>query len=125
MIEPFLCLLSQRLTELVLREPELQLVLSAYADDVLLVAQDPGELVRVKACQAIYLAASSAQDTWVKSSGLVIGMGGRRAPSHPHFRPSGGARVRCSILAFTFLPHVHLRQRTGTGGGIAQWWGEG
>ncbi|CAM2100772.1 unnamed protein product [Caretta caretta] len=55
-IEPF----SQRLTELVLREPELQLVLSAYADDVLLVAQDPGKLVRVEACQAIYLAASSA-----------------------------------------------------------------
>ncbi|CAM2112453.1 unnamed protein product [Caretta caretta] len=34
-IEPFLCLLRRRLTGLVLREPELRLVLSAYADDVL------------------------------------------------------------------------------------------
>ncbi|CAM2109446.1 unnamed protein product [Caretta caretta] len=43
-IEPFLCLLRRRLTELVLWEPELGLVLSAYADDVLLVVQDPGDL---------------------------------------------------------------------------------
>ncbi|CAM2111078.1 unnamed protein product [Caretta caretta] len=59
-IEPFLCLLRRRMTGLVLREPELQLVLSAYADDVLLVVQDPGDLARVEACHAIYSAASSA-----------------------------------------------------------------
>ncbi|CAM5140285.1 unnamed protein product, partial [Natator depressus] len=72
-IEPFLCLLRRRLTGLVLREPELRLVLSAYADDVLLVVQDPGDLARVEACQAIYSAASSARVNWVKSSGLAVG----------------------------------------------------
>uniref|UniRef100_A0A452HFR9 Reverse transcriptase domain-containing protein n=1 Tax=Gopherus agassizii TaxID=38772 RepID=A0A452HFR9_9SAUR len=45
-IEPFLCLLRKRLTGLVLRELGLRLVLSAYADDVLLVVQDPGDLAR-------------------------------------------------------------------------------
>ncbi|CAM2095610.1 unnamed protein product [Caretta caretta] len=64
-IEPFLGLLRRRLTGLVLREPELQLVLSAYPDDVLLVVQDPGDLARVEACQA--------RVNWVKSSGLVVG----------------------------------------------------
>ncbi|CAM2097019.1 unnamed protein product [Caretta caretta] len=49
-----------RMTGLVLREPELRLVLSAYTDDVLLMVQDPGDLARVEACQAIYSAASSA-----------------------------------------------------------------
>ncbi|CAM2114212.1 unnamed protein product [Caretta caretta] len=39
-IKPFLYLLCRRLTGLVLQELELQLVLSAYADDVLLVVQD-------------------------------------------------------------------------------------
>ncbi|CAM2108997.1 unnamed protein product [Caretta caretta] len=72
-IKPFLCLLHRRLTGLVLRELELRLVLSAYADDVLLVVLDPGDLARVEACQAIYSAASSAQVNWVKSSGLVVG----------------------------------------------------
>ncbi|CAM2098829.1 unnamed protein product [Caretta caretta] len=72
-IEPFLCLLHRRLTGLVLREPELRLVLSAYTDDVLLVVQDPGDLARVEACQAIYSAASSTRVNWVKSSGLVVG----------------------------------------------------
>ncbi|CAM2097006.1 unnamed protein product [Caretta caretta] len=71
-IEPFLCLLRRRLTGLVMREPELRLVLSAYADDVLLVVQDPGDLARVEACQAIYFAASSARVNLVKSSGLAI-----------------------------------------------------
>ncbi|CAM2107542.1 unnamed protein product [Caretta caretta] len=70
-IEPFLYLLRRRLTGLVLREPELRLVLSVYADDVLLVVQDWGDLARVEACQAIYSAASSARVNWVKSSGLV------------------------------------------------------
>ncbi|CAM2112836.1 unnamed protein product [Caretta caretta] len=41
-IEPFLCLLRRRLTGLVLQEPELRLVLLAYANDVLLVVQDTG-----------------------------------------------------------------------------------
>ncbi|CAM5165421.1 unnamed protein product [Eretmochelys imbricata] len=72
-IEPFLCLLRRRMTGLVLRELELRLVLSAYADDVLLVVQDPGDLARVEACQAIYSAASSARVNWVKSSGLAVG----------------------------------------------------
>ncbi|CAM5078023.1 unnamed protein product, partial [Natator depressus] len=72
-IEPFLCLLCRRLTGLVLREPELRLVLLAYADDVLLVVQDAGDLARVEACQAIYSAASSARVNWVKSSGLAVG----------------------------------------------------
>ncbi|CAM2113907.1 unnamed protein product [Caretta caretta] len=72
-IEPFLCLLRRRMTGLVLREPELRLVLSAYADDVLLVVQDPGNLARVEACQAIYSAASSTRVNCVKSSGLAVG----------------------------------------------------
>ncbi|CAM2100064.1 unnamed protein product [Caretta caretta] len=64
-----------RLTGLVLRKPELRLVLSVYTNDVLLVVQNPGDLARVEACQAICLAASSAQVNWVKSSGLVVGDG--------------------------------------------------
>ncbi|CAM4534079.1 unnamed protein product, partial [Caretta caretta] len=72
-IKPFLCLLHRRLTGLVLREPELRLVLSVYADDVLLVVQDPGNLARVEACEAIYSAASSARVNWVKSCGLAVG----------------------------------------------------
>ncbi|CAM4542307.1 unnamed protein product, partial [Lepidochelys kempii] len=72
-IEPFLCLLHRRLTGLVPQEPELQLVLSAYADDVLLLIQDPSDLARVEACQAIYSSASSARVNWVKSSGLAVG----------------------------------------------------
>ncbi|CAM2096446.1 unnamed protein product [Caretta caretta] len=71
-IEPFLRLFRQRLTGLALWEPELRLVLSAYADDVLLVVQDPDDLVRVEDCQAVDSAASSAWVNWVKSSGLVV-----------------------------------------------------
>ncbi|KAG6940501.1 hypothetical protein G0U57_015904, partial [Chelydra serpentina] len=74
-IEPFLRLLRMRLTGLVLHEPEVRLVLAAYADDVLLVVQDPDDLVRVEACQAVYSAACSARINWVKSSGLVVGAG--------------------------------------------------
>ncbi|CAM4699904.1 unnamed protein product [Lepidochelys kempii] len=40
---------------------------------MLLVIQDPGDLARVEACQALYSAASSARVNWVKSSGLVVG----------------------------------------------------
>ncbi|KAG6933585.1 hypothetical protein G0U57_018924, partial [Chelydra serpentina] len=69
-IEPFLCLQE---VDLVLREPERWSC--RRADDVLLVVQDPGDLVRVEACQAIYSAASSARVNWVKSSGLVVGDG--------------------------------------------------
>ncbi|CAM2095967.1 unnamed protein product [Caretta caretta] len=72
-IEPFLCLLLRRLTGLVLWEPELRLVLSAYTDDVLLMVQDSGNLAQVEACQAIYSAASSVRVNCVKSSGLAIG----------------------------------------------------
>ncbi|CAM2107530.1 unnamed protein product [Caretta caretta] len=64
----------RRLTGLVLQEPELQLVLLAYSD-VLLVVQDPGDLAWVEACQAVYSAASSTQVNWVKSSGVVVGDG--------------------------------------------------
>ncbi|CAM2117172.1 unnamed protein product [Caretta caretta] len=60
-IEPFICLLCWRLTGWVLREPELRLVLSAYADDVLLMVRDPGDLVRVEAYQTVYSTASSAR----------------------------------------------------------------
>ncbi|CAM2096379.1 unnamed protein product [Caretta caretta] len=49
-IEPFLCLLHRRLMGLVLRELELWLVLLAYADDVLLMVQDPDDLAWVEAC---------------------------------------------------------------------------
>ncbi|CAM2111018.1 unnamed protein product [Caretta caretta] len=59
----------------VLWEPELRLVLSAYVDDVLLVVQDPGNLMLVEACQVVYLVASSTRVNWVKSSGLVVGDG--------------------------------------------------
>ncbi|CAM2111940.1 unnamed protein product [Caretta caretta] len=68
---PLTELVEMRLTGLVLREPELRLVLSAFADDVLLVVQDPGDLAWVEACQAIYSAASSTRVNWVKSSGLA------------------------------------------------------
>ncbi|CAM2119673.1 unnamed protein product [Caretta caretta] len=71
-IEPFLCFLHRRLTGLVLREPELQLVLSVYTDDVLLVIQDTSDLAWVEACQAIYSAASSTRVNWVKSPGLAL-----------------------------------------------------
>ncbi|CAM2102684.1 unnamed protein product [Caretta caretta] len=76
-IEPFLCLFRRKLTGLVLWEPELRLVLSAYADDVLLVVQDPGDLARVQACQAIYSAASSAESTGSRALAWRWGTGGR------------------------------------------------
>ncbi|CAM2119485.1 unnamed protein product [Caretta caretta] len=66
---------SFRLTELVLCEPEVRLVLAAYANDMLLVVQDPDDLVRVEACQAVYSAASSTLVNRVKSFGLAVGVG--------------------------------------------------
>ncbi|CAM5171238.1 unnamed protein product, partial [Eretmochelys imbricata] len=58
-----------RLTGLVLREPKLRLVLSAYANDVLLAVQD-SDLAWLEACQTVYSTASSSWVNWVKSSGL-------------------------------------------------------
>ncbi|CAM2118305.1 unnamed protein product [Caretta caretta] len=112
-IEPFLCLLQRRLTGLVLREPELWLVLLAYADDVLLVVQDPGDLAQVEACHAIYSAASSTRVNWVKSSGLAVG-DWRWVSSLPPvlqtIRWSAGPLLYLGVyLSATIL----LRQRTG------------
>ncbi|CAM2105066.1 unnamed protein product [Caretta caretta] len=61
-----------RLTGLVLRKLELQLVLLVYANDVILVVQDPVNLAQLEGCQAIYSAASSARVNWVKSSDLEL-----------------------------------------------------
>ncbi|CAM2095863.1 unnamed protein product [Caretta caretta] len=85
-----------RLTGLVLRELELWLVLSAYADDVLLVVQDSGDLVWVEACQAIYSAASSPRVNWVKSSGLAETHTDLAAEDS--WRPDWGDRVYFSHL---------------------------
>ncbi|CAM2100525.1 unnamed protein product [Caretta caretta] len=104
-IEPFLCLLRRRLAGLVLREPELRLVLSAYADDVLLVVQDPGDLVRVEACQTIFSAASSARVNWVKSSGLAVG-GWRQVSSPPTRASDHPVECRPSALSRR-LPFCH------------------
>ncbi|CAM2103893.1 unnamed protein product [Caretta caretta] len=76
-IEPFLCLLRRRLTGLVLREPELRLVLSAYADDVLLVVQDPGDLARVEACQTIFRQPPPPESTGSRALAWRWGAGGR------------------------------------------------
>ncbi|CAM5160252.1 unnamed protein product [Natator depressus] len=112
-IEPFLCLLHRRLTGLVLREPELQLVLLAYADDMLLVIQEPSDLARVEACQAIYSAASSARVNRVKSSGFAVGDWQQASSLPPARQTIRWSRVRCSTSAFTFLPCIPLRWRTG------------
>ncbi|CAM2112257.1 unnamed protein product [Caretta caretta] len=108
-IEPFLCLLRRRLTGLVLREPELRLVLSAYADDVLLVVQDPGDLARVEACQTIFSAASSARVNWVKSSGLAVG-GWRQQVSE--FLDTLDSH-ECLILGGDFNTTLEERDRSG------------
>ncbi|CAM2096672.1 unnamed protein product [Caretta caretta] len=108
-IEPFLCLLRRRMTGLVLREPELRLVLSAYADDVLLVVQDPGDLARVEACQAIYSAASSARVNWVKSSGLAVG---------DWWQPVGGQEL-CDVLPGVWLA---WREQWRAFPSVRRWW---
>ncbi|CAM2119858.1 unnamed protein product [Caretta caretta] len=105
-IEPFLCLLRRRMTGLVLREPELRLVLSAYADDVLLVVQDPGDLARVEACQAIYSAASSARVNWVKSSGLAVG--DWRQETHTDPTTEDSWRLECGDRIY--FSHSTVRQ---------------
>ncbi|CAM2096338.1 unnamed protein product [Caretta caretta] len=98
----------RRLTGLVLREPELWLVLLAYVHDILLVVQDPGILARVEACRAIYSAASSTRVNWVKSSGLAVG-DWRQVPGA--FLPSGG-RVLCGLPAGDPYGPDHQRQLT-------------
>ncbi|CAM2112455.1 unnamed protein product [Caretta caretta] len=95
---------------LVLLEPELQLVLSAYADDVLLVIQDPGDLAWVEACQAIYLAASSIRVNWVKSSGLAVGDWWQQVSAffgslEPH---------ECLVLGGDFITTLEAWDRSGT-----------
>ncbi|CAM2111692.1 unnamed protein product [Caretta caretta] len=93
---------------LALREPELRLVLSAYADDVLLVVQDLDDLVWVEACQAVYLAASSAWVNWVKSFGLVVEgwvageLPPTRASSHPVERRSAALSWHLSLCHASF-----------------------
>ncbi|CAM2095624.1 unnamed protein product [Caretta caretta] len=88
----------RRFTGLVLREPELGVVLSVYADNVFLVAQDLGDLVQVETCQAVYSAASSARISWVKNSGLMVG-DRRQASSLP---PTLQA-IRCSADPLLYL----------------------
>ncbi|CAM2096344.1 unnamed protein product [Caretta caretta] len=124
-IEPFLCLLRRRLTGLVLREPELWLVLLAYADDVLLVVQDPGILARVEACQAIYSAASSARVNWVKSSGLAVG-DWRQASSLPPalqtIRWSGGPLLYLGVYLSAMHPSLPENWENSEGGVIERLW---
>ncbi|CAM5105486.1 unnamed protein product, partial [Natator depressus] len=98
-----------RLTGLVLWEPELRLVLSAYADDMLLMVQDLGDLAWVEACQAIYSAASSARVNWVKSSGLVVGDGWQASslpPALQAIRWSTGPLLYLSIYLSATHPSV-------------------
>ncbi|CAM2112182.1 unnamed protein product [Caretta caretta] len=102
-------IIRRRLTGLVLREPELRLVLLAYADDVLLVVQDPGDLARLEACQAIYLAASSARVNWVKSSGLAVG-DWRQASAFLGTLDSHD----CLVLGGDFNTTLKERDRSGT-----------
>ncbi|CAM2112982.1 unnamed protein product [Caretta caretta] len=99
-----------RMTGLVLWEPELRLVLSAYADDVLLVVQDPGDLERVEACQAIYSAASSARVNWVKSSGLAVGDWRQQASAFLGTLDSH----KCLVLGGDFNTTLEKRDRSGT-----------
>ncbi|CAM2105466.1 unnamed protein product [Caretta caretta] len=75
-IKPFLCLLRRRLTGLVLRELELRLVLSAYADDVLLVVQDPGQLgagggLPDHLFGSLLCPSQLGQELWLGGGGLV------------------------------------------------------
>ncbi|CAM5160520.1 unnamed protein product, partial [Natator depressus] len=122
---PFLCLLRRRLTGLVLREPELRLVLLAYADDVLLVVQDSGDMAQVEACQAIYSAASSARVNWVKSSGLAVG-DWRQASSLPPalqtIRWSVGPLLYLGIYLSAMHPSLPENWENLEGGVIERLW---
>lgn len=66
------------------------MVLSAYADNVLIVAQNPSNVTGLETCQTVY---SAAYSIWVKSTG-------RWATSHPHSMPSSGRHVCYSIIGF-------------------------
>ncbi|CAM4646503.1 unnamed protein product [Lepidochelys kempii] len=124
-IEPFLCLLHRRLKGLVLRELELQLVLLAYADDVLLMIQDPGNLMRVEACQAIYSAASSTRVNWVKSSGLAVGdwrQVGSLPPALQTIRWSAGPLLYLGVYLSTTHPSPPENWENLEGGVIEQLW---
>ncbi|CAM4623725.1 unnamed protein product [Caretta caretta] len=96
-IEPFLCVLCERLMGLALRELEVRLVLATYAD-VLLVVQDPDNLVWMEACQAVCSAASSTRVKWVKSSGLVVGAGWRVS-----YLPPALQAIRWSAVPLLYL----------------------
>ncbi|CAM2106154.1 unnamed protein product [Caretta caretta] len=124
-IEPFLCLLRRRLTELVLREPELRLVLSAYTDDVLLMVQDLGDLTPVEACQAIYSAASSARVNWVKSSGLAVGDWGQVSslpPALQTIRWSAGPLLYLGVYLSATHPSLPENWQYLEGGVIERLW---
>ncbi|CAM5096505.1 unnamed protein product [Natator depressus] len=83
---------------LVLREPELRLVLLVYADNVLLMVQGPGDLVQVEACQTVYSAASSARVNWVKSSGLAVRDGWQASSLPPALQA-----IRWSMSSLLYL----------------------
>jgi len=72
-IEPFLCLMRRRLTGIVVPNNRASLILSAYADDILVFASSARDMQAVYDCQQVYSAASSATINWRKSSGLLIG----------------------------------------------------
>lgn len=89
--EPFLCLLGNRMMGLFLWEPDLQMVLLAYADSMLLMVQEP---------------ASSTWVSWVKDSGLMVG-DGLKAGSLPFAVCAvlwGAVPLLC--LARTFMPPI-------------------
>ena len=71
-IEPFLCLTRRRLTGMVVPN-RLSLILSAYADNVLVFASSARDVQAIYDCQWVYSTASSATINWRKSSELLIG----------------------------------------------------
>ncbi|CAM5108436.1 unnamed protein product [Eretmochelys imbricata] len=75
--DPLLRLLYKRMMGLMLQEPDLQMVMLAYADNMLLMAQ-PRRPPRV----VIYLAAPS---TWVNCQEPMAMIAGKQASSHPRF----------------------------------------
>ncbi|MGH0177545.1 UNVERIFIED_CONTAM: hypothetical protein FKN15_075286, partial [Acipenser sinensis] len=104
-IEPFLCLLRRRLTGMALGAPDTRVVLSAYADDVLLVASDPVDLERMRSCQSVYSAASSARINWTKCSGLLVG------PWRVDSLPAALQQFQWSADSFKYLG-VHAKPST-------------
>ena len=72
-IKPFLCLMRRRLTGIVVPNNRLSLILSAYADDVLVFASSARDMQAIYDCSWVYSTASSATINWRKSPGLLIG----------------------------------------------------